>query len=473
MASSPPPSIARPTRRVATLVGVALLAVSCASDGDDTALPSTTSTPPSAVDEAPATTTTAAPTTTSVPDHTFDERPAAVGQYTTTFVDETRETPSSGGLAGDAVRVIDTEIFHPVDDDRGPYPVVVFAHGFGGTPEGAINLIERWAAAGNIVVAPRFPLSRPDAPAGPDAGDVLGQTGDISFLITEVTALGAGTGTPLAGLVDPERIGLIGHSNGAITSVAVAGNTCCQDPRIDAVIEIAGTVQTFPGDGYDWGAAPPLLVVHGTGDTLVRYDEAIRIFNAAIGPKALLTIDGAQHGAYYSTSGIGHEATAVVTTDFLWTWLRDDADAAARLAAEPVFDDASVTAALDPGDTTTLELETTATDRVVGATPLTGLVDGTSVTVTWSGFIEDGTINIVQCSGGIDPGSDACDLARAILLRPNPGGDGTSVIEVHTGPIGSGMCGPGIDDCHLAVNDSGLSDPDATIYLPLEFIEPE
>ena len=199
------------------------------------------------------------------------------------------------------------------------------------------------------------------------------------------------------------------------------------------------------------------------------YDEGIRVFNAAIGPKALLTIDGAQHGAYYSTEGTGHEATAVVTTDFLWAWLRDDADAAARLAAEPVFDDADVTAALEPGDTTTLEPTTIAADRTFGATPLTGLVDGTTVTVTWSGFIDDGTINIVQCSGGVDPGSDACDLARAILLRPNPGGDGTAEIEVYTGVIGSGSCGPGIDDCHLAVNDSGLSDPDATIYLPLEF----
>ncbi len=41
---------------------------------------------------------------------------------------------------------------------------------------------------------------------------------------------------------------------------------------------------------------PPLLISHGTGDTIVRYKNALELYNKAIQPKTLLTLPGGHHG---------------------------------------------------------------------------------------------------------------------------------------------------------------------------------
>ena len=107
-------------------------------------------------------------------------------------------------------------------------------------------------------------------------------------------------------------------------------------------------------------------------------------------------------------------------------------------------------------------------DREVSVEPATGLVDGQSITVAWSGFSSDGSINILQCSAA-NEGAGFCDLTTGRVLVPNPTGEGTLDLEIVVGPVGEGSCGPGITGCVIAVNDSGLTDEDATIYVPLEF----
>ncbi len=42
---------------------------------------------------------------------------------------------------------------------------------------------------------------------------------------------------------------------------------------------------------------PPLLMIHGTKDTTVKYSNALSLFNAAVPPKMLLTIPGGRHGS--------------------------------------------------------------------------------------------------------------------------------------------------------------------------------
>ncbi len=61
-------------------------------------------------------------------------RDLAVDTETFTFVDESRETPAYGSYPGAPERTIPTQVWYPADRD-GPYPLVVFAHGFGVTPD--------------------------------------------------------------------------------------------------------------------------------------------------------------------------------------------------------------------------------------------------------------------------------------------------------------------------------------------------
>ncbi|MYH96334.1 MAG: hypothetical protein F4129_07480, partial [Acidimicrobiia bacterium] len=97
------------------------------------------------------------------------------------------------------------------------------------------------------------------------------------------------------------------------------------------------------------------------------------------------------------------------------------------------------------------------------------LVDGQTVVVTWSGFLPEQTVNILQCSQGGIEGSGVCDFSNAKILHPNPTGEGSVELTIIVGAVGSGICDANVDDCVIAVNDSGLQDPEATIRIPLSF----
>ena len=89
-------------------------------------------------------------------------------------------------------RTLVTTIWYPArsgsagTSGQGPYPLIVFAHGLGGSPQVYSKLPTAWAAVGDAVAAPLFPLSSSETPGGPDAGDIGNQPGDMSFVIGQV-----------------------------------------------------------------------------------------------------------------------------------------------------------------------------------------------------------------------------------------------------------------------------------------------
>ena len=186
-----------------------------------------------------------------------------------TYVDESRPTPRSGDAPAQPTRTLEMTAFLP--EGEGPYPLLVFSHGLGAAVDDYRPLIERIAGAGFVVAAPTFSLTSAATPGGPDAGDTQNQPGDVSFLVDTVQAAVEAGEEPYAGLVDPEQIGALGHSNGAITTLGVTANTCCRDDRIDAAAVLSGTPTPF-GDGeYVYDDAPPVLLVHGTADVQVAH----------------------------------------------------------------------------------------------------------------------------------------------------------------------------------------------------------
>jgi dienelactone hydrolase len=472
---------------VAALV---LLLVACGDDDDGAGNVAATSTSgatsaavvSSATTGAAPATTTATTTGATTPDATAVA--FGVGMLSETFTDTTRGTPASQGQPATNERVLDTVVWYPTDGDPAaparegaepagggrPFPLVIFSHGFGGDPENIQQVADDWVRGGFVVAAPRFPLSRSDHAGGPDAGDVQNQTGDVSFLITTLTGT-LDPGSPLAGLVDGEHVGVTGHSNGAITTLGVTAHTCCADDRIDAAIEMAGTPSPFSGGEYDLSSAPPYLIVHGTKDPLVNYANAVTVFNDLHGPKALITIEGGDHGSYLGSGADTHDDVARITTDFLRAYVTDDADALHRLESEqPTSASVTLKFTAEKGSTETIPTTASpATNRQATAAPTTDLSEGQRVTVTWSGFLPDGTVNVVQCSQGGTSGAGACDLTTGYLLHPDPTGTGTVELPIIVGAVGNGRCEVGVTDCVIILNDSGLSEPAATIRIPLTF----
>jgi predicted dienelactone hydrolase len=242
--------------------------------------------------------------------------PYRVGFETMTFVDHSRSTPANGTAPTTPYRTLQTSILYPASGtptaqpvagatparDGSPFPVIVFAHGLDSNAIIYFPLISQWAEAGFVVVAPTFPLSNLYAPGGATAKDLVQQPGDLSFVLTQVLDLSATKGNLLSGMIDPRRIAAVGHSLGAMTVLALAENTCCEDRRVDAAVIIDGTEATFGNGKFFEGRTVPILVLHGTADETIPYADGEKIYDDAKTPKYMISLIGAPHVSFLQFS---------------------------------------------------------------------------------------------------------------------------------------------------------------------------
>lgn len=144
-------------------------------------------------------------------------------------------------------RVVPYKIYYAANA-QGAQPIVIFSHGLGGSRDGAEYLLRFLAEHGYVAVAVQHKGS--DTPAvmqdlqrssgSIDAGTRTGLGGrlrdsisphtaadrfrDIPFAIDQLTLMN-GNDAKLKGRLDVSRIGMSGHSFGAITVMAVSGQT--------------------------------------------------------------------------------------------------------------------------------------------------------------------------------------------------------------------------------------------------------
>jgi pimeloyl-ACP methyl ester carboxylesterase len=192
----------------------------------------------------------------------------------------------------------------------GPLPVVVFAHGYDSDPETYETLLDAWAAAGYLVVAPECPGSASDLPGTPVA-DYAAQARDISFVITAVLA-------GRAGPVQPGQIVVAGHSDGGTAVTIMALDPAYGDPRVKAYVNMAGQIPTdVPGP---WTGAPApgaLLVAVGDNDQYGNLALSSAMYETAHVPKALLTVPDGQHLATFVADTPAAAAVRAATVRFL------------------------------------------------------------------------------------------------------------------------------------------------------------
>jgi dienelactone hydrolase len=202
----------------------------------------------------------------------------------------------------------------------GRFPVVLFSHGLTAAPDDYADMLARWAQAGFVVVAPRYPHTWRDA-TDYDPGDVVNQPADASYVLTQVLALDRSS-DPFAGRLDPDRVAAAGHSGGGITTAGLFSSS--RDDRLKAGIIQAGT--DLAGASFQ-GATAALLFVHGRRDDTVRYDAGHTVFEATPWSRAMLTITDGGH----TTTGADFAAVTGTSTDFLRWSLYGDAAAKTRI----------------------------------------------------------------------------------------------------------------------------------------------
>ena len=259
-------------------------------------------------------------------------RDLAVGVTDYLFTDTSRGVPEYGGYPGEDVRTIPTTVWYPAERG-GPYPLVVFAHGFGRDAWFYEALLEGIASAGYVVVAPTIPLLS-GFPAGPtDSVDWDEHYGDLQFVTSTVLDLSASGDPILGGLIDPQRIAVAGHSDGALLAFGDGLEAGRTDARVRAVVAYAA----FLGGGAEYQASGRALLHFAS-----EHDE-YNPFGATVDwdhsvledPSWTVAVWGANHAGPYTDPGDpAFAAVLAVTVDFLdfqlkaqsWAPFTDDVD---------------------------------------------------------------------------------------------------------------------------------------------------
>jgi dienelactone hydrolase len=221
----------------------------------------------------------------------------------------------------------------PAARASGPFPLVVFGHGFNVTPALYARLLHRWAQAGYVVASPVFPLENPSAPGGPNEADLTNQPADIRFVISSMLASSRLSSDPLAGLIDPGAIGVSGQSDGGDTALAVAYDPRSRDPRVGAAVILSGAEIPAAGEFAFPAGGPPLLAAQGTADTVNPPSLTDAFFEVARRPKYLLRLLGAEHLPPYSDEQPQLAIVERVTLAFFDGYLKRQLPALRRLVS--------------------------------------------------------------------------------------------------------------------------------------------
>ena len=201
-----------------------------------------------------------------------------------------------------------TAVWEPtaVAGRRGPAPVLIFSHGFGGCATGVSYLMKALAEHGYWVFAPqhkdggcsRRAPGRPEEPFR-NAGQWSERT--YSERRDDVIALEGALKLDrrYASEVDFSRLGYLGHSLGGYTALGLAGAwpTWVSAPRPRAVLAMSPYVEPFLSRSTLGDVSVPVMLQGGTVDfgitpSLTRTGGAYDVLHA---PKYLVVFTGARH----------------------------------------------------------------------------------------------------------------------------------------------------------------------------------
>lgn len=243
-------------------------------------------------------------------------------------------------LARGADRPLPTTVWYPADGRRageparkdarpaaGRFPIVLFSHGLGSSPQLFSALLGRWASAGFVVAAPAYPHTKARA-ADFQRWDVRNQPGDAEFVLQDLVRRDTLRGDPFKGRLDVGHIAAAGHSAGGFTTAGLF--TTGHDARLRAGIVIAGG--GLPGTFA--GPEASMLFVHGGADPVVAPYVAQAAYDRVPWPKAFVTLAGQGHGEYLTPGRAGFTEANATMTDFLRWTLYGDEDARDRLPVD-------------------------------------------------------------------------------------------------------------------------------------------
>jgi predicted dienelactone hydrolase len=262
-------------------------------------------------------------------------------------------------------RIVPVKIYHPKDMTK-TAPIIVFSHGTGGSRETYAYLGSFWASHGYVCVHPQH--------AGSDAKAILAfgnvkdglkkavsnpqnaveRVKDVTFVLDQLAKLDKDDAA-FKGKLNLDAVGGSGHSFGAHTTLAVAGQTMAgvdlRDKRVKAIIPMSAPVPKLGADRAFAGIAVPSLHMTGTlddspiGDTTAK-ERRVAYDKITKADKYFINFEGGDHMIF---SGRLTKADRQLDADFqrvikqtslaFWDmYLKNDAKAAAWLTGNGMRD---------------------------------------------------------------------------------------------------------------------------------------
>ena len=260
------------------------------------------------------------------------------------------------------VRAIPLLVYLPLK--QSPAPVVIFSHGLGGSRWGNSFMGRHWSARGYVAVFLQHPGSdeavwRDKAVANrmaamrraASAPNLVTRVKDVRAVIDQLERWNADKSSVLNARLDLKRIGMSGHSFGALTTQAVSGERFpvggrTTDARIKAAIMFSPSSPRRGNAKEAFGSVTiPWMLMTGTQDVAPIGDpdlaSRLAVFPALPpGHKYQLVLDKAEHSAFTESALPGdrekrnpnhHRAMLALSTAFWDAYLNLDAAARAWL----------------------------------------------------------------------------------------------------------------------------------------------
>ncbi|MCR9117844.1 MAG: dienelactone hydrolase [bacterium] len=285
----------------------------------------------------------------------------SVTNYDPLVVDDGVSVVDTEFSYGDDKRVVPLRIYLPKSDESAA--VVLFSHGLGGSREAGTYLGKHWAGRGYVVVTMQHAGSDRDVIEGvplrqkldtlkkaANAKSAQLRVSDVAATIDHLETLNQ-PDAKYAGRFDLKKIGMSGHSFGAVTTQGVSGQKFGRlgqkytDKRITAAIALSPSPPSIGQASDAFGSVViPWMLMTGTEDQsiIARTTPAKRREVYQNLPKSghayELVLEGAKHEAFADerTSRFRsrsnrnpnhHKAIKAISTAFWDAYLRDNGSA--------------------------------------------------------------------------------------------------------------------------------------------------
>jgi predicted dienelactone hydrolase len=190
-------------------------------------------------------------------------------------------------------------------------PLVVFSHGSGGLNIQSTGVMEILASHGFVVVAPSHTGNTIwDSPQDPFPVTAVNRPLDVSLLIDHMLERGHDPADPFFFRISPFSIGVVGHSFGGYTALAMAaglGDQVPPDPRVRAIVPTSAVTAIHTDEELE-SIEIPTMLIGGTLDDVIPIDpDTIRGFEL-ISSRHLYRADivGAGHYHFANVCEIGN-----------------------------------------------------------------------------------------------------------------------------------------------------------------------